>query len=163
MIRDATETDLSAIVAIYNTSIPSRQATADTHPIPLDSRWDWFREHTPNRHPLWVKETAGEIVGWLSLQAFYGRPAYHATAEVSLYIHPHHQQQGIGQTLLRHALQQSPSLGLKTLLAFIFAHNQPSLALFSKFDFTEWGYLPRIAELDQIERDLIILGKRVSL
>ncbi|MDB9311725.1 GNAT family N-acetyltransferase [Spirulina sp. CS-785/01] len=161
MIRDATETDLSAIVSIYNAAIPGRQATADTHPISVESRWDWFRDHTPNRHPLWVNEKEGEIIGWLSLQAFYGRPAYAATAEVSLYIHPKHQGKGIGKTLLRHALQQSPSLGLNTLLAFIFAHNQPSLQLFNRFDFTEWGYLPRIAELDKIERDLMILGKRL--
>jgi phosphinothricin acetyltransferase len=30
-----------------------------------------------------------------------------------------------------------------------------------KFGFEQWGYLPRVAELDGIERDLVYLGKRV--
>jgi phosphinothricin acetyltransferase len=38
MIRDATEDDLPAIVAIYNASIPSRTATADTEPISIKRR-----------------------------------------------------------------------------------------------------------------------------
>jgi L-amino acid N-acyltransferase YncA len=47
------------------------------------------------------------------------------------------------------------------LLGFIFAHNEPSLRLFAKFGFERWGYLPKVAELDEVERDLVIMGKRV--
>ncbi|MDP4105019.1 MAG: N-acetyltransferase, partial [Bacillota bacterium] len=54
-----------------------------------------------------------------------------------------------------------PMLHVKTLLGFIFGHNEPSLKLFSKFGFVKWAHLPKVAELDGIERDLIILGKRV--
>jgi phosphinothricin acetyltransferase len=50
---------------------------------------------------------------------------------------------------------------LKTLLAFIFRHNQASLNLLESFGFQRWGVLPRVAELDGIERDLIILGRRI--
>ena len=48
------------------------------------------------------------------------------------------------------------------LLAFVFGHNDASLALFRKAGFTDWGTLPRIAELDGIERDLLILGRRLT-
>jgi phosphinothricin acetyltransferase len=49
-----------------------------------------------------------------------------------------------------------------TLLGFIFGHNQPSLGLFGKYGFEKWAHFPRVANLDGIERDLIILGKRVA-
>jgi phosphinothricin acetyltransferase len=49
-----------------------------------------------------------------------------------------------------------------TVLGFIFGHNEPSLKLFHRFDFLEWGRLPRVAVLDGIERDLIILGRRLG-
>jgi phosphinothricin acetyltransferase len=49
-----------------------------------------------------------------------------------------------------------------TLLGFIFGHNAPSLALFRKYDFETWAHFPRVANLDGVERDLIILGKRVA-
>jgi phosphinothricin acetyltransferase len=38
----------------------------------------------------------------------------------------------------------------------------PSLALFRKYGFETWANFPRVANLDGIERDLIILGKRVA-
>ena len=160
-IRDATESDLPAIVAIYNASIPSRIATADSELVSVESRRPWFHEHRPNTRPLWVAMEDDEIVGWLSFQSFYGRPAYHATAELSVYVGPNSQRQGIGTTLLAKAIEQAPHLGLKTLLGFIFAHNHPSLRLFEKFHFERWGILPRVAELDGIERDLIIVGRRL--
>ena len=45
-------------------------------------------------------------------------------------------------------------------MGIIFAHNQPSLTLFQKFGFQQWGYLPQVAELDGVERDVVILGLR---
>jgi phosphinothricin acetyltransferase len=34
--------------------------------------------------------------------------------------------------------------------------------LFKKMGFETWGTFPRIAVLDNIERDLIIVGKRIN-
>jgi len=160
-IRDATEADLPAIVAIYNATIAGGMATADTEPVTVDSRRDWFHEHNPNARPLWVAMWNDVVVGWLSFQSFYGRPAYYATAEVSVYVSPSKQRSGIGRALLARAIEQAPRLGLKTLLGFIFGHNEPSLRLFEMFGFQRWGVLPRVAELDGVERDLIIVGRRL--
>lgn len=161
-IRDAVIADLPAIVAIYNAAIPGRMATADTEPISVESRTAWFRDHTPQARPLWVAESDGEIGGWCSLQSFYGRPAYHATAEVSIYVAPNHRRAGIARRLLDECVRRAPELGLATLLGFIFGHNEPSLRLFGSFGFQRWGELPRVAELDEIERDLVIVGRRLS-
>src|SRR5688572_31361616 len=95
-VRDARPDDLARIVAIYNEAVPGRQATADTEPVAVESRAAWFREHSPARRPLWVAERAGSILGWVSFQDFYGRPAYGATAEVSVYVSTTAQRGGIG-------------------------------------------------------------------
>ena len=160
--RDAVETDLAEIVAIYNASIPSRLATADLEPVSFESRQAWFYQHSPSNRPIWVMEVDRAIAGWLSFQSFYGRPAYHATAEISIYVAPAYRRCGVARQLLSQAIHHSPALGLKTLLGFIFAHNQPSLQLFNSFGFQRWGYLPAVAELDGVERDLIIMGKQIS-
>jgi phosphinothricin acetyltransferase len=101
------------------------------------------------------------VAGWLSFQSFYGRPAYHATAEISVYVSPALQRKGIGRELLARAVERARRLGLKTLLGFIFGHNEASLHLFESLGFQHWGVLPRVAELDGVERDLIILGRRI--
>jgi L-amino acid N-acyltransferase YncA len=152
---------LPQIVEIYNSTIPSRLVTADTDPVSVESRVRWFDEHSPEFRPLWVAESAGRIAGWLSFSSFYGRPAYNKTAEISVYIHEAHRKQGLGSYLLNEALAHAPSLKLDTLLGFIFGHNLPSLALFEKFGFRRWGELPKVAALDGIERDLVIVGRRL--
>jgi phosphinothricin acetyltransferase len=161
-IRDAREADLARIVSIYNEAIPDRRATADTEPVSPESRAPWFREHTPERRPLWVAERDGVIVGWLSLQSFYGRPAYAATAEVSVYVSAAAQRGGVARQLLARAIERAPGLGLATLVAFVFGHNEPSIRLFEAHGFARWGHLPRVARLEGNEADLLILGRRVD-
>ena len=86
----------------------------------------------------------------------------HATAELSSYITPNFQRKGIGSALFAKAVAHAPRLGLKTLLGFIFSHNDASVRLFEKFRFQRWGVLPRVAEFDGIERDLVIVGLRLT-
>jgi L-amino acid N-acyltransferase YncA len=160
-IRDAEINDMSTIIDIYNSTISGRMVTADLEPVSLESRMPWFNEHSAAFRPLWVVETNGEICAWVSFQSFYGRPAYNATAEVSIYIHHDFRGKKLGKFLIQKAIDACPQLGIKTLLGFIFGHNQPSIKLFTSFGFEKWAHLPNVAELDGIERDLLILGKRV--
>lgn len=160
-IRDATINDLPAIVAIYNSTVPTRLVTADTEPVSIASRGKWFAEHSAKRRPLWIAEENGQIAGWLSYSSFYGRPAYDGTCEVSVYLAPEQRRRGLGTQLVSRCIEHAPSIGVTTLLGFIFGHNEPSLKLFEKLGFERWGYLPRVAVLDGVERDLIIVGRRV--
>jgi phosphinothricin acetyltransferase len=160
-IRDATLADLSRIVEIYNAAVPGHMATADTEPVSVASRLAWFAAHQSNQRPLWVLEAEAEILAWIGLQDFYGRPAYHATCEFSLYVAPEVQHQGLGYMLLQHMLQTCPQWGVKTVLGFVFGHNQPSLQLCRKLGFVQWGCLPSVAELDGQWRDLVIMGHQL--
>jgi L-amino acid N-acyltransferase YncA len=160
--RIARREDLPQIVAIYNSTIPSRVVTADIEPVSVQSRVRWFEEHSPNFRPLWVVESGGQVTGWLSFSCFYGRPAYNTTAELSMYVHADFRKRGIASYLLTQAFAHGSGFGIDTLLGFIFGHNLISLALFEKFGFERWGGLPKVALLDGVERDLVIVGRRVS-
>ena len=89
-------------------------------------------------------------------------PRISVTAEVSIYVHEGYRGQGLGQFLMTQALHACPALHVTTLLGFIFGHNTPSLRLFGRAGFHRWGCLPHVADLDGIERDLVIMGKRVD-
>ncbi|WP_244813484.1 GNAT family N-acetyltransferase [Caballeronia sp. Lep1P3] len=160
--RDATLDDLPAIVAIYNSTIASRQVTADLDPVSVESRLAWFHSHGPHARPLWVVEEGGDVIAWLSFSDFYGRPAYARTVEVSIYLDERARGKGLGKKLLREAIDRAPSLDVDTVLGFVFGHNEPSMRLFASFGFTAWGTLPRVAMLDGVERDLVILGLRLD-
>jgi phosphinothricin acetyltransferase len=163
LVRDAIESDLPAIVVIYNATIPDGMVTADTTPVTIESRLSWFRAHTPARRPIWVvDDEQGAVCAWFSFSDFHPRPAYHPTAEVSVYVAETHRRRGLGEHLLQRAIDHAPLLGLKALVGLVWAHNEPSLRLCAKLGFEQWGHLPRVALLHGVERDLIIVGRRVA-
>jgi phosphinothricin acetyltransferase len=162
IIRDAVEADLPAIVEIYNAAIRDRISTAQLEPVSVEERLSWFREHSPESHPLWVAEIADQIAGWLSFHPYIRRGAYRGTAEISVYVRESFRRAGVGGTLLEKAIAHAPALGISALVGCIFGHNESSLRLFERFGFERWGFLPRVAKVDEIERDLVIVGRHIS-
>lgn len=160
-MRIAKRDDLSAIVAIYNSTIASRMATADTSPVSVDERVPWFQQHDPERRPLMVHEESGVVLGWTSLQTFYGRPAYEHTVEISIYLHPDCRGRGLGAVLLQETLARARELSIRAVMAVVFSHNIPSIKLFHRAGFTVWGEMPQIAEMDGQEYSVTILGIRL--
>jgi L-amino acid N-acyltransferase YncA len=163
IIRDAAESDLAAIVDIYNEAIHGRISTAQLDPVSVEERLPWFREHSPTSHPLWVAEIDGQVTGWISFHSFITRRAYRSTAEISVYVKGKFRRLGVGRALLEKAISHSPRLAINALVGGIFGHNEPSLRLFERLGFERWGLLPRIARVDDFERDLVIVGRHISV
>ncbi len=161
IIRDATEADLPAIVEIFNATIPSRMVSAQVEPVSVEDRLPWFRAHSPD-HPLWVMCEGDQVIGWLSLQTFLPRCAYAGTAEVSVYVREDFRRSGVAKSLLNEVVRRAPSLEITALIGHVFAHNEPSLRFFARAGFERWGLLPRVARLDGVERDLVIVGRHVG-
>ena len=161
--RNANRNDLDRIVEIYNSTVAGRIVTADTEPVSTESKVRWFDEHSADKRPLWMIDTPEHgNIGWLSFQSFYGRPAYNGTVEISIYLDEKVRGKGYGKKVLQYAIDNCRQYGIKTLLGYIFAHNEPSLKLFEHFGFEAWANMPNIAVLDGIERSLIIMGKRIA-
>lgn len=161
--RDAKQEDLPKIVEIYNSTIPSNMVTAETAMVSVESRQQWFEQHNPEKRPLWVVEDeTNTTIGWVSFQSFYGRPAYDATVEISIYLDTTQRGKGLGRHVLQYGLDNASEFGIKTLLGFIFLHNEPSIKLFRTLGFEDWGTLPNVAMLGGQERGLKILGKRIA-
>ena len=162
-VRDATEADLPAIVDIYNQSIPGAWSTADTKPVTVAERIEWFRKHDPARRPLWVAEVDGQIAAWIGLTSFYaGRPAYDATAEVSLYIATAFQRRGIGTRLKQRMIEHCPLLGITTLVSMHFDHNEATRRINERLGFQQVGHLPEIAVVNGQPRGLLISMLRIA-
>ena len=160
-IRDARDSDLPAIIKIYNSAIATRMATAQLEPVTVEDRPDWLKQHSPDRYTFWVLQIDRQITGWLTLKPFLPRCAYRGTAEVSVYVDEKSRRRGVARTLLSRVIERAPSLQINAIVGLIFAHNHPSLRLFEQLGFEKWGLLPRVARLDEHERDLTIVGRHV--
>jgi phosphinothricin acetyltransferase len=158
----ADDSHIGRVVEIYNAAIPGRMATADIEPATVASKKNWYFAHSEIR-PLYVAVSDAKIMGWASFENFYGRPAYHATAELSIYIDPVYQRRRVGSEILQKCIRLAPALGVKTILGFVFEHNTPSLSLLRKFGFKQWGLLPEVAEMDGILYNLTIQGLKINV
>lgn len=158
VLREAVREDVPQMTAIYNDAILSRISTADVEPISEKESLENFLKHDKKRYPVWVNEYHGKIIAYLGLKPFYGRAGYDKSCEVSVYIDKNFQGQKLGQKFLLEIITRSRKLGFKNLLAFIFKDNVASVKLFKKFGFKEWGRLPQVACIDDMEKDLVILG-----
>jgi phosphinothricin acetyltransferase len=162
-IRLAHETDLASIVKIYNQAVPTKHSTANTTPVTVEDRQAWFREHGPDKYPIFVAEIDGKVVGWCSLSIYRpGRKALRFTAELSYYVDHAHHLRGVGSALVQHAIDSCTSLGIKNVVAVLIDRNIPSQKLLEKLGFDRWGYLPRVLDFDGQECGEFYYGKRVA-
>ena len=163
MIRIAADTDLPAIVAIYNEAIASGCATADAEPVSVESRRSWFLEHEPTKYPIFVWEQDGEVLAWCSASPYRrGRQALRFTAEISYYVAKRVQRRGIASALIDHVVRCREPLQIKTLFAIVLQCNAASCALLEKHAFERWGFLPRVADFEGEEYGHIYYGRRLT-
>ena len=83
--RPAARTDLPAILAIYNASIPAHMSTADLDPQSMTAREVWWEQRNHETRPVLVTEVEGKVVAWGAFTNFKDRAGYAPTAEVSVY------------------------------------------------------------------------------
>lgn len=159
-LRVAQMADLPEIVRIYNQGVGS--AHAYLAPVTVAERRAWFLSHSQTRPLLVLIDATGQMAAWVSLSDLYAAPAYHLSVEISLYVNDGHRGLGLGAYLLSVMLAQASDIGLMNVVAKIFAHNLPSLALFEKHGFETWGRLPQVCLSVHGPSDVVILGKALA-
>jgi len=147
--------DWDAVRAIYEQGIAGRNATFETE----SPSWDqWDAAHLP--FARLAARLGEEILGWAALSPTSPRRCYSGVAEATVYIAPAFQRRGLGRALLAALIAESERNGIWTLQASVFPENAGSLALLRGCGFREVGCRERIAKLDGVWRDTILLERR---
>jgi L-amino acid N-acyltransferase YncA len=157
-LRDATQADVPRICTIHNQGIEDRVATLDVDPHGLDEQMDWFQHHGP-RHPVIVAESAGDIIGWASLNQFSPRSAYRFVADLSVYIDRQWRGKGIGTRLLQEIEAHARSLAYHKIVLSAFPFNQAGMRLYERFGFRTVGIYHEQGLIDGRWVDTIIMEK----
>lgn len=156
-IRAMRPDDWSEVHAIYAEGIATGNATFETEP----PNWEEFDRGRLRRARL-VAVQDDSIVGWATLAATSTRACYSGVAEHSLYVAERARGRGIGRALLTKLVAAADEADIWTIQTSIFPENSASLALHEGMGFRVVGLRERIAQLDGIWRDTILLERRSS-
>lgn len=153
--RRVSEKDMDAVLAIYEEGIQTRNATFETIPPTaeqLQSRW------IPEM--AWVAELEGQVVGWTAISPVSARECYAGVGETSVHVAAGARGRGVGRTLLHTQVNEADQRGLWTLQTSIFPENRASLALHRSAGYRTLAVRTRIAQLDGVWRDTVLLERR---
>jgi len=162
-IRIANIQDLMEIDEIYNQAISSGFQTGDLVPWTYHKRLEWFNEHCPKTHPIFVAIEAERVIGFVSASPYRkGRGALSKTIEVSVFVHNQKLNRGIGSSLIAHMGHTASRIGYKTIIAIVLDTNLNSIYMFEKMGYSKWGVLPCVAEFGDVEVGHIYFGKKIE-
>ena len=120
-IRPALETDLPAILAIYNDAVENTTAIWNETPADLANRKAWFAERTGKGFPVLVAERES-VIGYGSFGDFRPFEGYRVTVEHSVYVAKEARGHGAGEALLAALMvaNASASQGMEVEVYFAF-------------------------------------------
>jgi phosphinothricin acetyltransferase len=154
-IRPLEASDWPAVEAIYAAGIATGEATFETAP----PSWVEFDTGRLPDHRLVALED-GEVVGWAALSPTSSRACYAGVVEHSVYVAEEARGRGIGRLLMDALVTGADAAGLWTIQTSIFPENAASVALHERVGFRVVGRRERIAQLDGVWRDTLLLERR---
>lgn len=158
VIDQMTPGDWEQVRAIYLEGIRSGHSTFETD---APTRDQWNAAHLEIARL--VMREGDDVVGWTALSPVSKRHAYRGVAEVTVYVTENKRGQGIGRALLQALIDASETNGIWTLQASIFPENTASLELHLRCGFREVGRRERIAMLNGVWRDTLLLERRSKI
>ena len=158
LIRPAAESDLPAILGIYNDAVLNTTAIWNETPVDLENRRAWFAERTGRGFPILVADLGGAI-GYGSFGDFRPFEGYRVTVEHSIYVANESRGQGAGAALLEALIEAARKLQKKNMIGAIDAANAPSIALHEKFGFQKVGRMPGVGVKFGKPVDLLFMQK----
>jgi L-amino acid N-acyltransferase YncA/DNA-binding transcriptional ArsR family regulator len=153
--RSTTDADMAAVLDIYAEGLATRNATFETRvPTAAQMQARWLPDAS------WVAELDGQVVGWTAITPVSTRECYAGVGESSVYVAEAARGRGVGKALLHTQVTEADRAGLWTLQTSIFPENRASLALHRSAGYRTLAVRTRIARLDGVWRDTVLLERR---
>ena len=158
-IRNATEADLPAILAITNDAILNTTSSWNVHPTTLEARRQWLGERQAAELPVLVGVIDGAVAGFGSYGSFRAWDGYRLTVEHSIYVDATFRRRGVGRLLLASLIDHATEAGMHVMMGVISADNEVSITLHEQFGFTVTGRLPEVGRKFDRWLDLVLMQK----
>lgn len=132
-IRVATREDSSAILEVYAPYIPTPITFEEV--LPTQDEFQTRVDNVQKMYPFLVAEIDGEVVGYAYASQFRVREAYRWNAELSVYLSPVAQGQGLGKKLYSTIIELAKLQGIKVVFGIVTSPNGVSKRLHDSLGF----------------------------
>ncbi len=145
-VRNVRDTDLGALVDLYNWYIAETAITFDLSPYTTEQRRESWLDHYSDsgRHRLLVAERNRQIVGYATSSKFATKAAYDTSVETSIYIASSFTGSGIGSQLYSALFNVLKTEDVHRAYAGITLPNEASVAIHQKFGFEQVGLFQEV-------------------
>jgi len=144
-IRPSQPQDAEGLRQIYNHYVQHSHATFDLEPKTSSERKAWLAAHNTTQHQCLTAVSAdGSLLGYACSGEFKSKRAYASSVEVSVYVAPDNQQQGIGQQLYSALLPRLDAAQVHRCYAGIALPNAGSIRLHQQHGFSEIAHLSEV-------------------
>ncbi len=113
------EQDVAAIASIYRHYVLNTFSTFEEVPPTRSEMLQRILTCLDGGYPFLVARVDGIVVGYASTKLFYGRTAFHPSAEDSIFLDPDFCGGGIGKQLLARLIDDCSQRGIMNLIALI--------------------------------------------
>lgn len=161
-IREAVQSDLEQITAIYNEVLTHTTAIYNDRPATVEERISWWRSRLAQGYPVLVAEDDGTIAGFATFGDFRAWPGYRYTVEGTVHIHSDARGKGVGTDLLKAILARAKMLGKHVMIAGVDSENTASLRFLERFGFERAGHLREVGYKFDRFLDLVFLQYWIS-
>jgi L-amino acid N-acyltransferase len=159
IIRDARDTDLPAILAIYNDVVQTTTAIYEDDLSTLEQRRAWFDGRRKQGLPVLVGEEAGEVIGFSSFGDWRSRWGYRFTVEHSVHIRADRRGRGHGRALIEALFPLAAEMKMHVMIGHIDSAAAASIRLHEKLGFERVGYYREVAWKFDRWLDLVAVQK----
>jgi L-amino acid N-acyltransferase len=161
IVRDATEGDLPAVLAIYNEVIAASTAVYALEPATFDERRLWFSSRRVTGFPVLVAVGPdGDVRGFASFGEWRGAwPGYRYTVEHSVHVRHDVRGQGLGRALVESLFPLALVLGKHVMIGGIDAANDASIRFHERLGFERVAHFREVGHKFGRWLDLVFMQR----
>jgi phosphinothricin acetyltransferase len=164
-VRDARESDLPAVVGLFNALLATTTIEWTDRPHTLEGRRAWLDAHRRAGHAALVAEVGGEVVGVAAYGDFRDTdrwPGYRFTVEHTIHVRRDQWGGGVGRRLVDALAAHAAAAGKRVMVAAVTGENVESVRFHERLGFVEVGRLPGVGHKADRWLDLVLLQRSLA-
>jgi len=158
-VRPGEPRDAASFVEMWRAVVGERRFVR-TESVPRSVRFyrrRYFRRTWTDREASIVAVTGDRVIGHLSVSR-EDSPVTRHVASIGMAVAADWRGRGVGTALLSEAIRWAGEFGVEKLALSVYPDNEPALALYRRFGFTEEGRLTGHSKKSIGYRDEIVMG-----